>query len=132
MTYDPFVHAESLGVSISYEVTPARKSGFYLHGERRIVLSSGLSGREARCVLAHEVVHAECGHLPVADLPVHWKRERHCDVVAAHRLIDYDDLMAAVRVSGDPGEWCAMLNVTADLLETFIYSSPFHHVLNGT
>lgn len=94
------------GWRVERQAMPVR--GWCDWGGRRILLHPGLTAVEARCVLAHEIVHAERGPSP------EWarsKEERIADAEAARRLIPLDDLADALVWSHHPGELAELLGV---------------------
>ena len=94
------------GWLIDWQVMPVR--GWCDWEGLRIVLHPGLTAVEARCVLAHEIVHAERGPSP------EWassREERIADMEAARRLIPLDELADALVWSHHPGELAELLGV---------------------
>lgn len=94
------------GWRIDWQVMPVR--GWCDWESLRIVLHPGLTSSELRCVLAHEIVHAERGPFP------EWARareERIVDAEAARRLINLDDLADALAWAAHPGEVAELLDV---------------------
>lgn len=81
-------------------------------GERRIWIDPGLSQRERRSVLAHELVHLAEGHRGCQSLAV----ERQVREVAARHLIDWDRLVAEVQWARGLGELADELWVTEDVV----------------
>lgn len=120
MRYDPFQHAEDLGLRVEWGDPGPGIAGLYEHHSLTITLSAGLSPRAARCVLAHEIVHHEYGDEPTMDAVWHAKRERRCNRIAAARLVDDDEFAAAVAASEDPGQWCLDLSVTSWILKAYM------------
>lgn len=113
MTYDPWSHADALGIPVRYRPGLAWE-GLWHHGT--ILLRPGLTRRVERSVLAHEIVHAEHDDQPTTDTVTHTRQERRADRIAAERLITPADLRAAQRISDDPGMWCHELDVTGWIL----------------
>ncbi|MET7746799.1 ImmA/IrrE family metallo-endopeptidase [Streptomyces sp. NPDC005385] len=84
---------------------------------QRIVIASGLSEVQERCVLAHELEHvyaddAECSN-PIARI----RQERGADLRAARKLVGISDLARVAQWAGDPHTAAAALHVTQRLLE---------------
>ncbi|MFC4223536.1 ImmA/IrrE family metallo-endopeptidase [Lysinibacter cavernae] len=124
MFYDSWAHAASLGLTVTYgPLSRQDHDAEYLHDDKLVILRRGLTTREERCTLAHEIVHAEREDTPMPYGPAHDKRERLVNRIAANRLICDVDLMAAVAASDDPGQWCLELFVTAEVLETYLTSN---------
>ena len=119
--YDPWAHACELGFLVLNEQPGCGLAALYL-GDGVIMLSPKLSWRQARCTLAHEIIHAERDDEPMPhmhDLDV--RRERYCDVVSAQRLIFHRDLVkAASHYPGNPFAIAYELGVTHNVLNTYL------------
>ena len=98
--YDPWAHARELGLRVLWGDPGDGLLGLYDHDTRIIVLREGMSQMQSRCVLAHEIVHAEHGDMPLKDADPIWcaQREQRCDEVAAGRLIDAAAYVRAMQV----------------------------------
>lgn len=72
---------------------------------------------DRRCVLAHELGHAEHGDLPCGDDRYDARQESRVEQWAARKLIELPALADALRWSDDPHEVADALWVTEDLLE---------------
>ena len=94
MRYHPWRHARDLDLTI--ELVPnLRARGTYSAG--LVQIRQGLSQRERRATLAHEIVHYERGDEGVACSRWHLQKlERQVHLVAARRLITIEDLADAV------------------------------------
>lgn len=127
MSYDPYAHAQQLGVNIIYESPGHGRKGLYL-GKRRgvptVLLRPGMSEREERSVLAHELVHVEHDDQPTADHAWGARRERRCDRVAAERLIDRSTLLGLASAYEDRGVWALELGVAGYLLDAYLEAHP--------
>lgn len=98
--YDPWAHAARIGIAVERHPLAAGMMGRYFHSRGLIVLRPGLTQVSERCVLAHEVVHAEYGDLDTED-EVRWARQEwRADRHAARRLIRSEDWRQAVRLHG--------------------------------
>lgn len=98
--YNPWRVASSYGVRVIFRDLPGAMWGAWHAPSRVVVLDRGLSQRERRCTLAHELVHVEAGdscHQPA-------RVEQLVHRVAAARLITLPDLAEAMRWSRDPHE----------------------------
>lgn len=84
----------------------------------------GLPKRVERCVVAHEIVHAEYGDQPTTDRHWHARREARCNRIAADRLINEEELIAAMRATQDPRQVALDLNVTSWFLEAYLNNHP--------
>ncbi len=112
--YDPFAHAEALGLRIVYRPI-AGASGLWIPEHRTVVLQPGLHRAHERSTLAHEIVHAEFqdrGRIPA--------QERRADRIAAERLLAGFDLRRAAALSDDPGVWALEAGVTDHLMEVHL------------
>lgn len=103
MAYDPYQHADQLGLTVHYGNPGTGLLGLYIHRSRAIMLRAGLSARVERCALAHEIVHAEYDDEPTSDGTWSAKREARCDRIAAERLIDRETLLSTASAYEDMG-----------------------------
>ena len=71
---------------------------------RTIYLARGLTQRQRRAVLAHEVEHATHDDRPLLDAVLNARRERATAAAAARRLIPVDRLGHALRWTGNERE----------------------------
>jgi hypothetical protein len=71
---------------------------------RTIYLRRGLTQRQRRAVLAHEVEHASNDDRVLLDAVLHARRERATDAVAARRLIPIELLAHAAVWTGNERE----------------------------
>lgn len=85
--YDPWMHADHLGVAVVEDRLRGDLWGEYRHRDGLIVLRRGMTRREARCVLAHEIMHAVAGDTPTRLGYLHRARERRADLSAALLLV---------------------------------------------
>ncbi|UOW93708.1 peptidase [Gordonia phage Wrigley] len=94
MRYHPWRHARDLDLTI--ELVPGlRPRATYSAG--LVQIRQGLTQRERRAALAHEIVHYERGDEGIACSRWHLQKlERQVHLVAARRLITIDDLADAV------------------------------------
>jgi hypothetical protein len=109
--YDPLGHAESLGAEVfaSWKV-----SGWGDYRAGRIRYHPRLTQAEARCTVAHEVVHHEHRDDILGYCGVGWldgRLEHRVHIVAARRLVVVSDLAEAVRWSDHPYEIAEQLVV---------------------
>ncbi len=99
--YHPWQHAKALGLRIDF-IPGLRARGTYRDG--RIQIREGLSQRERRCTLAHEIVHHERGDDGVCCSRWHQQKlERLVHLTAARRLLPISEIIAA-RWEPDPAE----------------------------
>lgn len=114
--YDPWTHAEQLGLEVI--VRPLRTShGLWLPEMRTILLHSRLRAGAQRNVLAHEIGHADLGHMD--DRPKH---ERQADVYAARNLICPDELAELYKWCPDERRLISELGVTTRLFRAYFQS----------
>lgn len=121
--YDPHIDAEIKGIHITYKDPGANRLGLYIgtiNGTPFIMLKPGMSARVERCVLAHEIIHAEHDDQPTCDPVWNVKRENRCDRIAAQRLIDPKKLQQVVAQYDDPGQWANELDVTGWILNAWL------------
>lgn len=124
MAYDPYQHADQLGLTVHYGNPGTGLLGLYIHRRRTIILRAGLSARVERCALAHEIVHAEYEDEPTSDGAWSARREARCDRIAAERLIDRETLLSTASAYEDMGEWAAALEVTGWILGAYLVAHP--------
>lgn len=115
--YDPWAHAEELGVSVIEARLRGDLWGEYRHHDRLIVLRRGMTHREARCVLTHEIMHSLAGDTPTRLGHLHRLRERRADLSAALLLVVPHEYAAAEDLYG-PLDACiaAELDVIPEVL----------------
>ena len=112
--YDPFEHAERLGIQIVYRRLTTG-NGLWVPDLHAIFLQPRMRAVHERTILAHELGHACLGHR--SSTPKH---ERQADIFAAKHLIDPTQLDTVRRFSPDPNVWAHEIGVTLPLLETFL------------
>ncbi|MDJ1132431.1 ImmA/IrrE family metallo-endopeptidase [Streptomyces iconiensis] len=89
--YSPHHALDLLGVTVIR--TWLRDTwGVWSHSRRKIVIASGLSTVQERCVLAHEVEHVLAGHDGCATGVLAVRQERDADLEAARKLVAISDL----------------------------------------
>lgn len=98
LEYDPWIEAARLGLHITYERLSVGRRGEYDHGTRRIVLAHGLTHRQARATLTHEIMHAVAGDVPSPFGLIAAKQELLARRRTAEVLIDADEYAAAERL----------------------------------
>lgn len=109
-----------MGIDIIEGTLPPGWRGAYDHARRRITLVPGMSQREARCTLAHEVEHARRGDTPTVFGPLQARQEMIVDRAAAARLIDAHEYAQAEQLYGSDEQRLAYaLNVTMRALQTW-------------
>ncbi|MDT0306183.1 ImmA/IrrE family metallo-endopeptidase [Streptomyces sp. DSM 44917] len=83
---------------------------------RTVILASGLSATQERCILAHEVEHVLIGDDGCAPGPAAVRQERYADREAARKLIAISDLAPVAQWAPDIRAAAAELNVTERML----------------
>lgn len=119
--YDPEQHAHQLGIQI-IETDKISEWGWYIHSQQSILIRSGMGPIHRRSVLAHELVHAECGHAYLG--PLTPKIETWTDLQAAKRLIDPHRLTQALAWTRHPVELSHELQTHPKLIQIYLRS---HH-----
>lgn len=122
-SYDPYTHAERLGIPVRPAVLPYGLGGLWLPEHRTIYLSHDLHPIRARCTCGHEVQHVIRGVKHTRGSR-EWHRviEAQCDRDAAALLISVEDLADQVAGSADPGEWATNLRVTGRMIRARLRS----------
>ncbi|RFA12112.1 hypothetical protein B7R22_16915 [Subtercola boreus] len=114
-TYDPFEHADRLGVNVLFgRIRTA--NGLWVAAERTIILKRGLKTWHERQVLTHELGHVVLGHTTTEH-----RFERQANRWAARKLITPGNLAEVVKMSPDPGVWALELGVTDDMLALWFH-----------
>ncbi|MEH3078187.1 MAG: hypothetical protein PGN11_16240 [Quadrisphaera sp.] len=99
--YDPAVHADALQVQVIRKVLRSGRWGAYDHRCRTVYLVPGLTSRQERATLAHEVVHAEHEDHVIGDGWWDARTERRADETAARRLVHGAALERAMMLHPD-------------------------------
>lgn len=111
--------AGALGVIVEYAALSSR-NGEYRHDLKRIRLREGMTIRQERSVLAHEVAHAVFEDVPSKFGPVNAKQERRADEWAALRLITPDAYRSSEEEwDGHPSAIAYDLGVTTKLVSAY-------------
>ena len=98
--YDPWAHAHDLGVEVTEGRLPRGWRGCYDHSRFRITLVRGMSHREARSTLAHEVQHAIAGDIASPWGLITQRQELLATRRSALMLIDPAEYAEAERLRG--------------------------------
>ncbi|QNV40618.1 ImmA/IrrE family metallo-endopeptidase [Rothia amarae] len=119
MPYDPYEHADQLGLHV-IEGNPGKGNRGLWAGNGIIIIRPGLTCIQFRCTLAHEIVHAEYDP-PIIPRHLSPKAEAKADRIAAERLIDRKEFSRLAEMYFDnPTQLAFELGVTPKLLETYI------------
>lgn len=99
---------------------PGRTRGGFDPSTRTIRLSPGMTRRTTRSVLAHELGHAQLGHIPTPSATIRAQQERRADEWAARRLISPLAYAEAEKLRGPHLASLAFeLEVTVELVTAF-------------
>jgi Zn-dependent peptidase ImmA (M78 family) len=116
MHYSPMTIIESLGISVT-RIWLRDTFGAWSPRHRKIVIASGLSAVQERCVLAHELEHALAGDTGCESGPQRIRCERTADVEAARKLVGISDLGEVAQWTDDIRTAAAELSVTERMLQ---------------
>lgn len=107
--------AAILGVSVHVQhFDDPSRLGYYSASKNRIVLRMGMTIRETRCVLAHEIAHARLGHTCSGG-----PEERRADVIAASMMINPESYARAEAIDASAHSIADELDVTVDLVQVY-------------
>ncbi len=131
MPYDPWTHAASLGVDVIEHPLPRGRRGHYYHLERLIVLAPGMTARQARCTLTHEVMHAQRGDVWSPSATAMARMERVVNTLTALQLVTVADYARTESLHG-PNEAAIAheLNVTTEVVRIW-HSVVLHEMLRA-
>lgn len=104
-----------MGVRVRTAVTPPGWWGAYDHRRRLITLRPGLGPIQLQCTLMHELGHAHYGHVGVTG-----KQEALANRWAAHRLIDFDELIECAAAEQSSSAVAAAVGVMPSVLQTYL------------
>ena len=119
MEYDPWQHAELLGLRVEERRLKSGILGEYRHQQRLILLSPRMVHRQARSTLTHELMHAIAGDVPTPFGFLHAKQERSARIATARQLVVSDEYALAEILHGEhldsiARELCVDQQVVAD------------------
>lgn len=116
LQYAPAAVLEELGIAIVR--TWLRDTwGAWAPERRAVVVATGLSSTQERCVLAHELEHVLAHDLDCGNRIATMRQERRADREAARKLVAISDLAEVAQWAGDLHTAAAELHVTERLLE---------------
>lgn len=125
-TYDPWVHADELGLTIIERRLRRRPRecrwqwGEYRHNERTIILVPGMRTVEARSTLAHEIAHALAADEPTAFGFRAARQEARANLATFDRLICPTEYAAAEAMYGpDPAGIAYAIEVLPEVVEAY-------------
>lgn len=113
--YDPHAELEQLGIAILREWL-RDTWGAWVPSRRIVVVASGLSGVEERCVLAHEVEHILADDGGCGTGPISMRAERRADLRASRKLIALSDFCRLRQVADNEYDLASELQVTPWML----------------
>lgn len=111
--YDPFEHAQQLGIRVVYRDLDDC-NGLWVADLNAIYLRPGMRAIHERCVLAHEIGHAVLGHRESTA-----KNELQADLYAALRLISFRTLRIAARQYDSDRHIAEECGVTVPILKAY-------------
>lgn len=114
MGFDPFEHAEKLGIQVLYRRIRTA-NGLWLPDRNLIVIKDGMRAVHTRAALAHELGHVHHGHAD--DRPKH---EIQADRWAANQLIERSQFDALAGWVEHPQRMAAELGVTQRLFRAYV------------
>jgi hypothetical protein len=119
MDYDPWVHAEDLGIPVVMNDTMPRPQMVACFSSRRnaIFVRPNLHHAVERCAIAHEIVHFEYN-----DIGTTRRQEDRADRIAAQRLVRPSRLEEIGALSDDPGRLALELDVTERIMSVYMMS----------
>jgi Zn-dependent peptidase ImmA (M78 family) len=112
--YDPFTHAEMLGISVRFGQLRTA-NGLWLPEHRSIIIKEGMRAVHTRVALTHEIGHADLGHED--DRPKH---EKQADRYAASRLVDRVRFEELTAWTNDAFRIAHELGVTQRILTAYV------------
>lgn len=112
--YDPFAHAEQLGIQVEYQSLRSH-DGLWVPDSDLIILRSNMRAVHQRSTLAHELGHNFYGH--ISDTPKH---EVQADRWAAEKLIDPREVVDLLKWSPDLVRIANELDVSGRLLRVYL------------
>lgn len=119
---DPYAVASELGLEVKHQPLPLGYHGLYTGS--CIILLPGMTQREERSTLAHELGHHHYGHTHV-HRSFEPKLEAACDLYAAEMLIDEVALLKLAHLyPDDPATIAYELNVSSWVLEAWAREHP--------
>lgn len=105
-------------VTLHWQDLPEGLLGVTDHPSQTIVLTTGLTQAERRCVLDHELEHIRRGPVPGWLQP---REEAAVDDISARRLIPFADLVSAMLWSHDDDEAAHELWVSVDVVRARLH-----------
>ncbi len=112
--YDPYEHAEELGIQVLHRPIRAA-NGYWYPDHNIIVVRSSLKARYDRSSLAHEIGHAVHAHRDTKP-----KQEVIADRYAAENLIDLAECRDVLRWAGDFYTLAMELEVSPKIMRVYL------------
>jgi Zn-dependent peptidase ImmA (M78 family) len=101
---------------------PAGEVGRWYPAPRVILIQEGLTQREERCTVMHELIHALRADLHIDDPRLAVRQERTCHEIAARALIPLERLAEQACWASDDHQLAEALDVDLDTLRVFMAS----------
>lgn len=116
LRYAPDLALEHLGIRVVRTWLRDTWAAWSREQRDTIVIASGLSVVQERCVLAHEIEHVLADDDACADRALAVRRERRADLEAARKLVAISDLAAVAQWAPDVQSAAHELQVTERML----------------
>lgn len=116
LEYNPEITLDQLGIRV-IRIWLRDTWAAWSADDQTVVLASGLSVVQERCILAHEVEHIAAGDIDCSGRRLAIRQEHRADIRAARRLIAISDLAAIAQWASDVASAAAELNVTERMLQ---------------
>jgi hypothetical protein len=116
LQYNPEITLDRLGIAV-VRIWLRDTWAAWSASNRTVVLASGLTRIQERCVLAHEVEHIAGGDFDCSNRRLSIRQERRADIGAARRLIAISDLAEIAQWADDVSTAALELNVTERMLQ---------------
>ncbi|KTR02042.1 ImmA/IrrE family metallo-endopeptidase [Curtobacterium luteum] len=125
--YDPYEHADALGIEVIHRKLRTA-NGFWYPDHSLIVIRQGMRAVHDKSALAHELAHATLGHRDSTP-----KHEKTADRLAAGRLINAGEALAVCQWTDDPAKIAAELGVSQRLWSVWFstYGEQLGHLGEG-
>ena len=119
--FDPWVEAERLQLCVEERRLRSGHLGEYHHARALILLAPGMTFRQARSTLTHELMHARAGDRPTHLGFLHAKQERRARIATAELLVDPQEYASAEQLVGPHADMIARyLDVDAQVVSDWI------------
>lgn len=115
--YDPFLHAESLGLPIVHRrrLPTPQMVACYSRKHNAVFVRPDLHSAVERCAVAHEIVHFEHN-----DVGTTKSQEDRADRIAAQRLVRPSRVEEIAATTEDPARIALELDVTEKIMRAYL------------